>query len=154
LRIWSASPTPHGRDHEVCGGLTGRCRRRCFGLMIRTGRWLLIGLLTMTLVGATPAFAEPRSAVVGTSQGGAPLVLYELGAGPKRVLIVGGQHGGPEANTVELVNGLLEYFDANLDQVPAGIELDVLPVANPDGLAAGSRQFASGVDPNGNWGGS
>jgi hypothetical protein len=28
-----------------------------------------------------------------------------------------------------------------------------LPVANPDGLADGSRQFWSGVDPNRNWGG-
>ena len=28
-----------------------------------------------------------------------------------------------------------------------------MPVANPDGLAAGSRQFPSGVDPNRNWGG-
>ena len=29
-----------------------------------------------------------------------------------------------------------------------------MPVANPDGLADGSRQFLSGVDPNRNWGGS
>ena len=76
-----------------------------------------------------------------------PEAVYALGDGPRRVLIIGGQHGGPEANTVELVGGLLDYFDSNPDQIPKGIELDILPVANPDGLAAGSRQFASGVDP-------
>jgi hypothetical protein len=101
-----------------------------------------------------PATVQTRSAVIGTSQLGSPLVLYELGTGSKRVLLLGGQHGGPEANTVELVDALLEYFESNPDEVPTVVELDVLPVANPDGLASGSRQFASGVDPNRNWGAS
>ncbi len=99
------------------------------------------------------AFAEPRTTSIGLSQDGSPLMMYTLGEGPNRVLILGGQHGGPEANTVQLVGGLLEYYAANQSAVPTGIELDVLPVANPDGLAAGSRQFSSGVDPNRNWGG-
>jgi hypothetical protein len=115
-------------------------------------RALVSGLVAL-LVLARPAFAEPRSGSIGISQGGAPLVLYALGDGPKRVLILGGQHGGPEANTVELVGGLLDYFDANPQEVPPGIELDILPVANPDGLVDGRRQFLSGVDPNRNWGG-
>jgi hypothetical protein len=100
------------------------------------------------------ALADPRISVIGTSQNGSPLEMYSLGSGSRRVLALGGQHGGPEANTVELVGGLLDYFDANPDTLPEGIELDVLVVANPDGLAAGSRQFASGVDPNRNWGSS
>jgi len=115
-------------------------------------RWLLAAF-TAGLLGAQPALAQTRTAVIGTSQSGAELMIYELGSGPKRVLILGGQHGGPEVNTVELVSGLLEYFDANPGDVPRGIELDVLPVANPDGMSSGSRQFASGVDPNRNWGG-
>jgi hypothetical protein len=113
-----------------------------------------MGCVVAMAVLVQSAFAEPRTTTIGTSQAGTPLVLYALGDGPKRVLILGGQHGGPEANTVELVGGLLDYFINNPDAVPAGIELDVLPVANPDGLAAGSRQFLSGVDPNRNWGGS
>jgi hypothetical protein len=55
---------------------------------------------------------------------------------------------------VELANGLLEYFDGNPAELPASVELDIVPVANPDGLANGSRQFVDGVDPNRNWGGS
>jgi Zinc carboxypeptidase len=106
------------------------------------------------LASAEPCLAETRSTVIGTSQAGAPLTLFAMGGGPKRVLILGGQHGAPEANTVELVNGLLEFFVSNGDEIPSGIELDILPVANPDGLVDGSRQFVDGVDPNRNWGGS
>jgi Zinc carboxypeptidase len=113
----------------------------------------LVGGLLATLVLVRPALAEPQASSIGLSQGGVPLMLYSLAEGPKRVLILGGQHGGPEANTVELVGGLLDYFDANPQEIPPRIELDVLPAANPDGLADGSRQFLSGVDPNRNWGG-
>jgi zinc carboxypeptidase len=113
---------------------------------------VLAGLMLWAL--ARPASADTRATVIGTSQMGAPLTLYEIGSGDKHVLIVGGQHGGPEENTVELANGLLEYFDASPSEIPGGIELDVLPVANPDGLTNGSRQFIDGVDPNRNWGGS
>jgi hypothetical protein len=99
------------------------------------------------------ASAEPASFSIGSTQGGAPLQVYQLGNGPKRVLILGGQHGGPERNTVELANALLDYFTENPEALPSGIELYILPEANPDGIATGSRQFLSGVDPNRNWGG-
>ena len=115
-------------------------------------RAILFGVAA-ALLAVQSAFAEPRTTSIGTSQDGSPLILYTLGEGPKRVLILGGQHGGPEGNTVELVDGLLEYYTQNPAEVPSAIELDVLPIANPDGLAAGSRQFSSGVDPNRNWGG-
>jgi hypothetical protein len=119
---------------------------------MRVARAVLFGLAA-ALLAVQSAFAEPRTTSIGTSQDGSPLTLYTLGEGPKRVLILGGQHGGPEANTVELVGGLLEYFAENSAELPSSIELDVLPIANPDGLATGSRQFVSGVDPNRNWGG-
>jgi predicted deacylase len=119
---------------------------------MRVAQAVLSGLAA-ALLAVQSAFAEPRTMTIGTSQDGAPLILYVLGGGPQRVLILGGQHGGPEANTVELVGGLLEYFAQNTAELPSGIELDMLPIANPDGLAAGSRQFSSGIDPNRNWGG-
>ena len=98
---------------------------------------------------------EPGTAgsIIGSSQGGQPLVINHLGDGASPVLILGGQHGGPEENTVRLVVQLLDYFGRNPDTIPANLRLDVLSVANPDGRAHGSRQFLSGVDPNRNWGG-
>jgi zinc carboxypeptidase len=114
---------------------------------------LVVTMVAAAVATVQPAVAETRSSVIGTSQNGQPLTLYELGSGPRRVLLIGGQHGGPEANTVELVDALLDYFDANPAEIPPNIELDILPIANPDGLSAGSRQFADGVDPDRNWGG-
>ena len=107
-----------------------------------------------SLVLARPSLAESATTTIGISQGGQPLVVYHLGDGDARVLVLGGQHGGPEANTVELATNILAYFEEHPDELPPNVGLDVLPVANPDGLAAGSRQLLSGVDPNRNWGGS
>jgi hypothetical protein len=130
-----------------------RCTWRPIIGRVRSRILSSIALLIAALTFAAPAFAEPISFSIGTSQGGAQLTVYQLGSGPRRVLILGGQHGGPERNTVELVESLLDYFSSNPEELPAGIELNVLTAANPDGLASGSRQFLSGVDPNRNWGG-
>lgn len=91
--------------------------------------------------------------VIGYSRGGRPLLVHHLGWGEGPILVLGGQHGAPEANTVRLAWQLISHFERNSDEIPARLRLDVLPEANPDGLTLGSRQFATGVDPNRNWGG-
>ena len=114
---------------------------------------LLLGLLlALGPLTTSVAAAEPTWTVIGFSQGGLPLVVHHLGGGARRVLVVGGQHGGPEANTIRLADGLLAYFTDRPAELPAAAGLDVLTVANPDGAESGSRQFLSGVDPNRNWG--
>jgi len=90
---------------------------------------------------------------IGFSQVGVPLSVYHLGTGPTRVLVLGGQHGGPEANTTDLANRLMQHFLDTTSDLPSGLTLDILADANPDGSAAGIRQYLSGVDPNRNWGG-
>jgi len=90
---------------------------------------------------------------IGFSQAGAPLIVQHIGDAPSRVLIIGGQHGAPEANTIDLVQRLTAHYAEHREEIPAGIALDILTVANPDGAASGSRQYLSGVDPNRNWGG-
>jgi hypothetical protein len=90
---------------------------------------------------------------IGFSQAGQPLVLRHFGDAKNRILILGGQHGGPEANTIELVDLLTEHFVGNPGEVPKTIGLDILAITNPDGTTAGIRQYLSGVDPNRNWGG-
>lgn len=96
--------------------------------------------------------AEPRVDVIGYSQAGAPLMIHRLGEAPRRVFLLGGQHGGPEANTIRLVEQLQAHFEGNTYELPTGVGLDIMPIGNPDGAASGSRQFSSGVDPNRNWG--
>ncbi|MCC7367661.1 MAG: hypothetical protein IT306_04525 [Chloroflexi bacterium] len=112
------------------------------------------GALTLGGI-AVPASAadELPWTPIGFSQGGQPLVMRHYGDAQKRVLILGGQHGAPEANTIELVNRLTAHFIAHPEAVPKTIGLDILAVTNPDGATAGMRQYLSGVDPNRNWGG-
>ena len=79
------------------------------------------------------------------------MTVYQLGAGPRSVLVVGGIDGGTESNTTALVNQLLQYLPRDPDLVGAGFVLMLLPAANPDGLATGTRMLADGVDANRNW---
>jgi hypothetical protein len=113
---------------------------------------LLAGLLLTPGAGGK-ARALSSATVIGYTQMAQMLVVYSLGSGPRSILILGGQHGWPEENTVRLTNQLWEYFSANPAAIPAGVRLDFLVEANPDGLLRGSRQYISGVDPNRNWGG-
>jgi hypothetical protein len=112
---------------------------------------LLGGLGLAATLPAARAGAETAWTAIGFSQGGLPLVVHHLGDGPRRVFVLGGQHGGPEANTIELVEWLQEFFNLNPGEIPSGLGLDILTNANPDGVAIGSRQYLSGVDPNRNW---
>ena len=94
---------------------------------------------------------EIPTTVIGTSQGGVPLVTYRYGNGPKRLFLMGAQHGGPEANTAELAHNLMDFFAQNPWEIPGNITVEIMPEANPDGLVTGSRQYLSDVDPNRNW---
>lgn len=93
---------------------------------------------------------------VGRSVEGRPITARRFGAGPRVLLLVGGIHGGWEANTVTLVEELIAHFEANPADVLPGLALVLLPAANPDGLARGrtaeGRFNANGVDLNRNWG--
>lgn len=82
---------------------------------------------------------------IGRSRGGLPLTAYRP-AGATRVdgLLIAGIHG-EEPETLWLARRLLE-------RVPGGdTAWAVLPCANPDGMLAGVRQNAAGVDLNRNF---
>lgn len=124
-------------------------RRQVLGAIAATAGVLTIG----ATAGSAAAEVELPWTAIGFSQGGQPLVLRHFGDAKNRVLILGGQHGAPEANTIRLVEQLTEHFVSTPGEVPGTIGLDILAVTNPDGATAGSRQYLSGVDPNRNWGG-
>jgi hypothetical protein len=101
-----------------------------------------------------PFFEGPFS--YGRSFGGRSLLAYRFGTGSSAHIIVGGIHGGYEANTVTLVGEILKYLQENPSLVPDGVTLYVIPCANPDGYAAGTdrergRMNGNGVDLNRNW---
>ncbi|HZY42072.1 MAG TPA: M14 family metallopeptidase [Anaerolineae bacterium] len=92
----------------------------------------------------------------GRSFDGRPLVAYRLGTGPIARVVIGGLHGGYEWNTTPLMSRTLEHLTSTPDLLPDDLTLYVIPLANPDGAAAGTdrvygRMNGNGVDLNRNW---
>jgi N-acetylmuramoyl-L-alanine amidase-like protein/zinc carboxypeptidase len=81
---------------------------------------------------------------VGRSVHGQPIVAVGQGSGAVRVLVVGSIHGAETAG--HAVIRRLRALGA-----PAGIELWTVRTVNPDGVRAGTRQNAHGVDLNRNF---
>jgi len=94
--------------------------------------------------------------IYGYSVEDRPLQGYRLGTGASARFIIGAIHGGYEWNTVEVVSKTLEYYRAHREELPSNVALYLIPLANPDGYAAGrdaivGRTNAHGVDLNRNW---
>jgi predicted deacylase len=93
---------------------------------------------------ARPAVVSAR--VVGHSVAGRPLHAYRLGdpGSANRVVVMSTMHGDEPATR--------RILAALRDGAPiSGIDLWVVPVVNPDGLARHTRKNAHGVDLNRNY---
>ena len=103
-------------------------------------------MLRLALVGlAAASLAAAQPLVVGQSVRGREIVAYERGDRSAPVtLVVGVIHGSEPA-------GLAVIRRLRTMPLPNGVHLWLIPTANPDGLAAGTRQNAHGVDLNRNW---
>ena len=97
---------------------------------------------------ASPAEARPLGAVstLGRSAEGRPIRVVRLGdrRAPRKVLVVGAIHGDETAG-IPVLRALRRRA------APRGAELWLVPSLNPDGVAAGTRQNAHGVDLNRNF---
>jgi hypothetical protein len=109
----------------------------------------------VTRVVAAPPPASANSFVIGRSVEGRDILAYRFGTGERVLLLVGGIHTGYEANTVLLIQEMIEHFQRAPGDVLPGVSLILIPAANPDGLLRGreaaGRFNANGVDLNRNW---
>ena len=102
----------------------------------------LVFLLAALCPAAAPAFAG--SVVLGRSWQGRPIEAVQVGSrSGTRVLVVGCIHGNETAGIA--IARALERL------APRGLDLWVVTDLNPDGVAAGTRQNAHGVDLNRNF---
>src|SRR4051812_7589609 len=106
---------------------------------------LVRGLIATGLVVVSAAGAAPGPYVVGHSVRSRPIVAYERGdRSAPATLVVGVIHGTEPA-------GLAVIAQLRRMPLPPHVHLWLVPTINPDGLAAGTRQNAHGVDLNRNW---
>ena len=90
-----------------------------------------------------PAVVETR--VIGRSVQDRPITAYRLGdAGGRPIVMISTMHGD-EPHTRLILQSLRDGRPIH------GIDLWVVPTYNPDGLAAGTRHNAHGVDLNRNF---
>jgi murein peptide amidase A len=104
-----------------------------------------LALLAFLLASSASAAGAGRQ-VIGRSVQGRPIVLFtsESPDASLKVLVVGATHGD-EAAGIRITRRLLA------GPAPRRTELLVVPTINPDGVAAGSRGNAHGVDLNRNF---
>jgi protein MpaA len=106
-------------------------------------------VLTLVLAHAATSGADPASStqtLLGRSVEGRPIVAIETGDfdAAARVLVIGCIHGNERAG-ISIANRLSRLSP------PREIDLWIVPVLNPDGVAARSRGNAHGVDLNRNF---
>lgn len=108
---------------------------------------------TATVVQAPTETAVPARRgheLLGESWQGRPIVGHWFGSGHQKVALVGNIHGGTELNTHRLALEMIAHFEKHLEEVPSSVTLWIIPTANPDGLANGTRRNGHGVDLNRN----
>ena len=113
--------------------------------MARPRRRLVSLLVALALLGPVSA-AAARTVRIGRSVHGHAIVAQVLGpdTAPRKILLVGCIHGN-ECAGVSILSALARVGP------PTGVQLWLVPDMNPDGVAAGTRQNADGVDLNRNF---
>ncbi len=96
-----------------------------------------------------PAQTPPRQHLVGRSVQGRPIFVQIVGQGTDTAMIMGAIHGNEPAAGA-LVNVLADRLRAD-QRVLEGRRVVLMPAANPDGLAAQTRENARGIDLNRNF---
>lgn len=105
-------------------------------------RYVYAFLFILYAAGLPAAESGPEESVLGKSVDGREIRALRFGRGPEAVVLYGGIHGGYEWNTVALAQSLVGFFEAEPEEVPAGVSLYIIPCLNPDGLAAVSKEGA------------
>lgn len=78
-----------------------------------------------------------QETILGTSVEGRDIEAISFGNGDRKLLFVGGIHGGYEWNSVYLAYRAIDYLKENPGTVPSDVQVTIIANLNPDGLYAG-----------------
>lgn len=87
---------------------------------------------------------------IGYSVQNRPINAYYFGEGTTTVLFTGAIHGN-EISSKYLMDALVSYLEEHVREIPSDRRVVVVPVVNPDGVAAGTRYNAHNVNLNRNF---
>lgn len=87
---------------------------------------------------------------IGASVQGRGITAYRFGSGASVVMFIGTVHGD-EKSAANTLYSWIDQLESNPTRIPAHRTLIIIPVANPDGYAAGKRTNANTVDLNRNF---
>jgi protein MpaA len=96
-----------------------------------------------------PNVPAANGTIIGYSVQHRPIEMFVFGAGERPVVVMGAIHGN-EPTSESVARGLLDEL-RRTPQSASGVPVAVLPVANPDGLAAKTRTNANRIDLNRNF---
>lgn len=85
------------------------------------------------------------TAIIGYSVKGRPIIAYYYGSGSSTVMFTGGMHGSEPSGYLTM-QAWAAHLDTYAYNIPAGKQVVIVPNTNPDGIAAGSRYNANGVN--------
>ena len=87
---------------------------------------------------------------IGYSKGGRPIQAFFFGNGGQSILFVGAFHGN-ERNSKAIMDSWVSELETKAKDIPATRQVVVVPVVNPDGVAANRRNNNNNVDLNRNF---
>lgn len=95
---------------------------------------IIAALLFATAFPSVARLAATERYEIGRSVEGRPISVEVIGDGSVDVIIVGGIHGGYEANSIALARRFAAYYRDDPTRLPDRFSLHIIDNMNPDGL--------------------
>lgn len=145
--------TYNGNEARVSLSSVARCT--AFTIVVAKGLLGENGLTSNNGWSHASRISCRSTSTIGTTLKGRPITAYYYGSGATTILFTGGIHG-TEASGSYILKDWIAHLDSNAYKIPAGRQVVVIPDTNPDGLSAGTRDNARGVNvdrnfPTSNW---
>ena len=93
-----------------------------------------------------PLLSDYKHSIIGHSTSGMPIYCIRMGTGNTKVLMWSQMHGN-ESTTTKSLFDLLRFLNTNPDWFE-DLQLSIIPILNPDGAKAYTRENANQVDLN------